>query len=635
MISVIVYGRNDSHGYNLHKRAALSLNCIAELLDHADDEILFVDYNTPDDFPSFPEAIADTLTARARRLLRVLRVRPAQHRRFAHLSHLVVLEPVARNVALRRANPANRWVLSTNSDMIFVPHTPGSLSAIVAGLPDGSYHLPRMELPESLWEGLDRRDPVACMARVGDWARRFHLNEVVESSFSSIRYDGPGDFQLMLRADLHEIDGFDEEMLLGWHVDFNIGQRLELRRGPTGTLEHALFGYHCEHTRQVTATHRPDSVQNDLHRFALDIAEARLPAQAESWGLAGEAVEEFRLDRARLRYEAALSAAIVEPQETPSRVMMASETWDRIGYDACHALPFLLDPLASYPPGTRIGWFGARADLLRLFTAAAGPLGFTTQVAVAEGAEWLGPVLPAGAHWAERAAIGADADVLVFDFGLPDGCTGLDAAELPPELEFVAAGFRAMVRAERRLAQAKGAGWVPRRFIAVNAIHNRFETLLRDHINAPRAPLGTRIRQGILLHHPSEAIEVQSLLLAGSAGRREGAAIHPLPGRRGHVQYGPYLNLPAGHWRFEQMFDPGPGMLLPGPLKLRAVAGEQVLASRTLMLSGLRRRLLRLDFVVPDQADDAPPLLLQIVTTSIGLVHGRLTGGRLLASAPV
>ena len=29
MISVVVYGRNDDYGYNLHKRAAISLNCIA------------------------------------------------------------------------------------------------------------------------------------------------------------------------------------------------------------------------------------------------------------------------------------------------------------------------------------------------------------------------------------------------------------------------------------------------------------------------------------------------------------------------------------------------------------------------------------------------------------------------------
>ena len=82
MLSVIVYGRNDSHGYNLHKRAAISLNAIAEVLTAPDDEILFVDYNTPDDFPTFVEAIHDTLTSRAKDVLRVLRVRPAHHQRY-------------------------------------------------------------------------------------------------------------------------------------------------------------------------------------------------------------------------------------------------------------------------------------------------------------------------------------------------------------------------------------------------------------------------------------------------------------------------------------------------------------------------------------------------------------------------
>jgi hypothetical protein len=66
MISLVLYGRNDSYGYNLHKRAALSLNCMAEVLTEPMDEILFVDYNTPDDYPTFPEAIQDTLTGCSR-----------------------------------------------------------------------------------------------------------------------------------------------------------------------------------------------------------------------------------------------------------------------------------------------------------------------------------------------------------------------------------------------------------------------------------------------------------------------------------------------------------------------------------------------------------------------------------------
>src|SRR5262249_5871613 len=127
MISIVLYGRNDNYGYNLHKRAALSLNCMAEMIEQEDDEILFVDYNTPDDFPTFPEAIQDTLSKKARQKLRIFRVRPRTHQRFSSKTSLKAIEPISRNVAIRRSSPVNRWVLSTNTDMIFVPRSAASL----------------------------------------------------------------------------------------------------------------------------------------------------------------------------------------------------------------------------------------------------------------------------------------------------------------------------------------------------------------------------------------------------------------------------------------------------------------------------------------------------------------------------
>src|SRR6266702_4263450 len=110
MISVILYGRNDSYGYNLHKRGAISLNCLAALLSDPDDEILFVDCNTPNDLPTFVEAIYDTLTPQAKARLRVFRVRPELHARLVGRTHLQALEPHSRNIAIRRSNPRNRWV---------------------------------------------------------------------------------------------------------------------------------------------------------------------------------------------------------------------------------------------------------------------------------------------------------------------------------------------------------------------------------------------------------------------------------------------------------------------------------------------------------------------------------------------
>ncbi|MDA8425320.1 MAG: hypothetical protein M0Z80_04220 [Treponema sp.] len=285
MLSVIVYGRNDNYGYNLHKRVALSINCMAEMLDAVDDEILFVDYNTPDDHPTCPEAIRDTLTARALRLLRIFRVRPAQHQRFRNRTHLMALEPIARNVALRRSNPDNRWILSTNTDMIFVPRDDRALGDSVSDLAPALYHLPRFEVPETLWEGLDRMDPCGSIAEIGRWGSDLHLNEIVLGS-STVLYDGPGDFQLAPRSDLFGIDGFDERMLLGWHVDSNLARRLGFLHGPPRSVVDRLFGYHCDHTRQVTPAHRHDRVQNDSVRFVDGLTEPTIPEQASNWGLA-------------------------------------------------------------------------------------------------------------------------------------------------------------------------------------------------------------------------------------------------------------------------------------------------------------------------------------------------------------
>src|SRR5258708_24297885 len=116
-----------------------------------DDEILFVDYNTPDDHPTFPEAIHDTLTDKAKKVMRILRVRPDQHAHLRSKTHLVALEAQSRNVALRRSNPRNRWILYTNTDMLLVPrNAENSLNDILGGLAAGFYQVPRFQVPDVL-----------------------------------------------------------------------------------------------------------------------------------------------------------------------------------------------------------------------------------------------------------------------------------------------------------------------------------------------------------------------------------------------------------------------------------------------------------------------------------------------------
>src|SRR5262249_55038618 len=143
-------------------------------------------------------------------------------------THLLATEPHTRNIGIRRSNPRNRWILSSNTDMIFVLR--GNISTLadaVRDLPDGQYVAPRMELPEPVWESFPRSDPQAVMSMCAELGPKLHLHEVA-IRVPYMRYDSPGDFQLMPRQALFDICGFDERMTHGWHADSNMCKRMFL-----------------------------------------------------------------------------------------------------------------------------------------------------------------------------------------------------------------------------------------------------------------------------------------------------------------------------------------------------------------------------------------------------------------------
>src|SRR5262249_21215610 len=359
---------------NLHRRAALSLNCLAEGLTDVDDEIIFVDYNTPDELPTFIEAIGDTLTERCLDLLKVLRIPPAvHHERFARRTHLVALEPVARNAAVRRANPANRWLLSTNTDMVLLPLVDGSLSDICSTLPDGIYGLPRFELPEWLWERLPRSDPQTALEEVKRLGPELGLDERTVSH-EWIRFDAPGDFQLILRDDFLAVDGFNEEMLLGYHVDANLSRRLLLWRGAIESLDGQIAGYHCNHNRVPTIYHGARLVTNDLYEFFFSVNNPELPEQRAIWGLDGTELEELPI-RARVGLEAgervATTVAGARSDRAPSDAMALFD----LTYDSAHVLPFIADSLVVSGAESTVGYIGANQVLQGLLATLTANLG--------------------------------------------------------------------------------------------------------------------------------------------------------------------------------------------------------------------------------------------------------------------
>jgi hypothetical protein len=493
MISVILYGRNDNHGYNLHKRAAISLNAIAHLLNDPADEIVFVDYNTPDDLPTFPEAIGDTLTAQAIEKLRILRVRPSVHQeRYAAKTHLNALEPIARNVAIRRSNPANRWVLSTNTDMIFVPRKPGhDLTTAIGGLEDGYYHLPRFELPEGLWETLDRKDAEGMIAAAKEWGERFYLNEIIASGSDNL-FDGPGDFQLFLREDLFRIGGFHEEMIRGWHLDANVARRMRILRGKVSSALDELVGYHCDHTRQATAYHKADRVENSAAIFVDNIYEAQVRDQADSWGLPEVQVEELKLGQASgARYLRALEAAVPGRLEGFLKAEYVPEAYGRLGYEPSHVLPYLLDLVSCIPSESRIGYVGARRDMFQAFATAWTAMGATEPVLVSDTAPWLagvgGKAVPLQ-DWMDQT------DLFIFEVGAeqaPDQSALTD--EERARLWAVDYGFKMAVEADRD-RQAQGAA--PRRTLIINGVHNFFEPQVFASVSVTLTPFSSRIRHG-------------------------------------------------------------------------------------------------------------------------------------------
>jgi hypothetical protein len=510
MISVITYGRNDSHGYNLPKRAAISLNCIAELLSDPDDEIIFVDYNTPNDLPTFIEAIYDTLTARTKRLLRVLRARPEMHHRlYGRRTHLAALEPIARNIAIRRSNAGNRWILSTNPDMIFVPRRGTTdLTSAVADLADGHYVLPRFDLPEPLWEGWPRLDPRAVIHACDALGSALHLNEVTVT-YPFMRFDSPGDFQLIPRDTLFEVSGFDERMIHGWHVDSNMCRRMATLFGRTESLAERLKGYHCDHTRVPTLVHRLDlKLENDLHEFVWQMEEPVARLQDASWGLPDETIEEVDFAAGpAARYVTAVQATLASPQ-TVDYHGDANDSRNYVAYRSEHVLPYLAAYLTAYPPSTRFLYIGGNRRLFELLRRCLAMMRSTPALQCVRDTmgDTTDPVEslsrpPEATDAAFARSLVATHDVLIVDLGLDAAALTRPSARItdwPRALRYRIGAVAELLEACTEQCHELFAGSPERApdFVVVNANPWVFHSFVSQFLFTTQTPYNIQVRKG-------------------------------------------------------------------------------------------------------------------------------------------
>ena len=508
MISVVVYGRNDSHGYNLSKRATLSLNSLAEALTHPDDEILFVDWNTESGLPPFPLTIQDVLTDKCREVLQVIRVTPQDHHEFAkRRTSRPTIEPVARNVAIRRAKSSNPWILSTNTDVL-LRIDGDSLSELVSPLEGHYYATPRYELPEWLWEQLPRADPLQARTELEGFLQGVLPLAVVHSSPTN-GFDAPGDFQLLRRTAVESLGCFDETMIHGWHVDSNLAVRMSMAFGEPQSLEESVQVFHCNHTRQTTHFHSSNVQSNDLKTYVVEVSSEIALSGRSEWGLptADIHVESFKeLERTI----GDLTRSIDQGNPLVFRTSLISQQEALAGAPAEISFPFLLDQLFVCR-GNPVLYMGARSDMRGLLKETCRELKtpFLDDPAMLSGDLLHRPPL------------------VILDLVPPKGALIRSAgglAELQPEdrhdLLHVLTGF------EHLLTNLTWLSSKPR-FLFINAEGNEFEWALRNFFDFLPSQFYSRVRLGTLkvdffddelkaVKTPSFALRVKEKVLSDS-----------------------------------------------------------------------------------------------------------------------
>jgi len=396
MISIVTYGRNDNYGFNLPKRTAQGFNCLAEVLS-ADDEILFVDYNTPDHLPTLAEFIWDTLTEKALTLIKVIRISRDLHEKLKADSPLPILENVSRNAAIVRSNPQNHWILSTNPDVLLILASRWrDLADLLKDVPDSFYEMPRFDIPESVWVSFCRTDPRMNLETARDWLS-LHKAAVPETvpdwRFQKyLLFDAPGDFQLAPRHYFFRLRGFDESMNKYLHSDSNLAKRMWLLNG--GRTDHLLgklWVMHQDH--YVTGEWAKNSgaiVHNDL--FEKVLHEEEIEANDENWGLKNVHLPVFslcqKIQAQRIMVADSNGSAKAELELTREPDWSIQPVYRLCHYDPAIITLYLRESLQLTSPTSLVAYIGqspATLDCIRRIWGEVSPSGTSicdlTQVA--------------------------------------------------------------------------------------------------------------------------------------------------------------------------------------------------------------------------------------------------------------
>jgi hypothetical protein len=332
MITFLVVGRNDNYGVNLHKRTAISLNYFASLCSDPHDEIVYVDCNTPEHEPTLVEAIADTLTPEAQQRIKVFRIHGQQMLKAIGETPLPFSDELSRNVGIRRSNPNNDWLLSTNCDILVHPIATPDLHSVLRGLEPRFYVCPRISIPISQWQMLSRMN-VAQISSFCDATIQNGFRFPPEKEQCWLRFGSIGDFQLAPREQWFQIQGCEEGMKLWGHSDVNNSKRLSILNGGgrTPDLAGSLLVLHLDHNPTVAVSHQNTLLHNDWKRWVDDVTDYS-SHNAQNWGLADTDIPAIRLHASATMDGRAILAAHRRPRRLLESIRLRSKAaiWRKV-----------------------------------------------------------------------------------------------------------------------------------------------------------------------------------------------------------------------------------------------------------------------------------------------------------------
>jgi len=291
-----------------------------------------------------PISIHDNLSEFAKKLLKIVVVPPSIHAQFAGQANKMVLEPLARNVGMRRVSKESKWILNTNTDILLLNPPQLSLRDIAEKYNQSPTVAYRYEIPEFIWESFDRRDPQAIQETLRKWHQRKFLEKNVsitlDQSQQLVLPDGVGDFQLAPKDLWYVVTGFAEDMLKGWHVDTRAAiQMNKLSDGLLFIDPEELSIFHQNHMRTSTIYHNSDDTNDELLVFESYKNDA-------NWGLADIDLQTFQLDDYKRKVQIGIDLSYGVLDE--GRMLPVGDSVEmqrNLDYSLKHSSAFLMDEI--------------------------------------------------------------------------------------------------------------------------------------------------------------------------------------------------------------------------------------------------------------------------------------------------